>query len=51
MRGFGIQCPDLREIRCRKCKRLLMKGEVKDVEIKCPRCGYIQRIIKGEGKI
>jgi iron complex transport system substrate-binding protein len=34
----------LREIRCKKCKRLLMKGEVKEVEIKCPKCGCIQRI-------
>ncbi|ADD67606.1 hypothetical protein Dacet_0826 [Denitrovibrio acetiphilus DSM 12809] len=30
------------EIRCKRCKRLLMKGVVKNVEIKCPKCGYIQ---------
>lgn len=30
------------EIRCKRCKRLLMKGHVKTVEIKCPKCGYIQ---------
>jgi len=29
----------LPEIRCR---RLLMKGEIKRVEIKCPKCGYVQ---------
>lgn len=31
-----------REIRCKKCKRLLMKGEVWAIEIKCPKCGFIQ---------
>ncbi len=31
-----------REIRCKKCKRLLMKGEVWAIEIKCPKCGVIQ---------
>jgi len=30
----------LPEIRCR---RLLMKGEIKWVEIKCPKCGYVQK--------
>jgi len=34
-----------REIRCKRCGRLLMKGEVRVVEIKCPRCGCIQRIL------
>ncbi|MBZ0156172.1 MAG: Com family DNA-binding transcriptional regulator [Alphaproteobacteria bacterium] len=43
----------MRDIRCRKCNRLLMKGEVEVVEIKCPKCGYVQRIgrereVKGE---
>ncbi|MBW7957320.1 MAG: Com family DNA-binding transcriptional regulator [Deltaproteobacteria bacterium] len=32
------------EIRCRKCNRLLMKGEVRHVEIKCPKCRLIQEI-------
>lgn len=32
----------LPEIRCRRCRRLLMKGEIKRVEIKCPKCGYVQ---------
>lgn len=31
-----------KEIRCKKCKRLLMKGEVWAIEIKCPKCGFIQ---------
>lgn len=31
-----------REIRCKRCKRLLMKGEVWAIEIKCPKCGVIQ---------
>jgi len=35
----------LPEIHCRFCRRLLMKGEVKRVEIKCPKCGCVQRLI------
>lgn len=27
-----------------KCKKLLMKGEVRFIEIKCPKCGYIQTV-------
>ncbi len=34
----------MQEIRCKKCKRLLMKGEIKRIEIKCPKCGYLQLI-------
>lgn len=33
-----------KEIRCKRCKRLLMKGEIKTIEIKCPKCGYLQVI-------
>ncbi len=33
----------LPEIRCRRCGRLLLKGEIKRVEVKCPKCGYLQR--------
>jgi len=32
------------EIRCRRCGRLLMKGHVRLVEVKCPKCGFIQVI-------
>lgn len=39
---------ELQEIRCRKCNRLLMKGEVELIEIKCPKCGYMQRIEEGD---
>lgn len=38
--------PDTKEIRCKRCKRLLMKGEVNGIEIKCPKCGYINKIEK-----
>jgi len=34
----------LREIRCRKYNRLLMKGDVLQIEIKCPKCGYMQKL-------
>jgi len=30
------------DIRCCKCNRLLMKGKVEYVEVKCPRCGSMQ---------
>ena len=30
------------EIRCVKCKRLLMKARIFAGEIKCPKCGYMQ---------
>ncbi len=33
-----------KEIRCGQCGRLLMKGEVVNVAIKCPRCKTINRI-------
>jgi phage FluMu protein Com len=32
------------EVRCCQCNRLLFRGLVEDVEIKCPRCGAIQWI-------
>ncbi len=34
----------LPDIRCRCCRRLLMKGEIKRVEIKCPKCGCVQKL-------
>ena len=33
------------EVRCKKCNRLLMKGIVVEVQIKCPKCGYMNFII------
>jgi len=35
----------LPEIRCRRCRRLLLKGEVKQVQIKCPKCGCLQQFV------
>ena len=32
------------EIRCVKCNRLLMRGDVKIVEIKCPKCGFVMTV-------
>jgi phage FluMu protein Com len=39
----------MKEIRCEVCGKLLLKkdGEFDAVEIKCTRCGHIQRV-KGE---
>lgn len=31
-----------KEIRCRSCNRLLLKGRVAQIEIKCPKCGCLQ---------
>ncbi|WP_459932170.1 Com family DNA-binding transcriptional regulator [Fundidesulfovibrio butyratiphilus] len=31
----------MREIRCGHCKRLLAKGSVVEIEIKCPRCNTL----------
>ncbi len=35
---------DFKEIRCKKCNRLLMQGEIAEIKIKCPKCGYLQLI-------
>jgi DNA-directed RNA polymerase subunit RPC12/RpoP len=36
------------ETRCKKCRRLFFTGELTEVniEIKCPKCGYVQKILK-----
>jgi phage FluMu protein Com len=36
------------EERCLKCGRLFFRAEIRDavIEIKCPKCGYIQKIFK-----
>jgi hypothetical protein len=39
--GSGDALP---EIRCRRCQRLLMKGEIRQVEIKFPKCGCVQTL-------
>jgi len=36
-------------IRCKKCGRMLMKGDIKKIEIICPKCGYKQ-IIENQKK-
>jgi len=36
------------EIRCVKCRRLLFKGYFSKVEIKCPKCGYVQTLWQDE---
>lgn len=35
------------ECRCSKCNRLLFKGQVKYIEIQCPKCNVVQTIKKG----
>ncbi len=32
------------EIRCKRCNRLMAKGEVEEIEIKCPRCGAYNHV-------
>ncbi len=46
MKDLAAHCAfrEMKEIRCKKCRRLLMKGDIKHIEIKCPKCGYIQKI-------
>ncbi|WP_173084457.1 Com family DNA-binding transcriptional regulator [Fundidesulfovibrio magnetotacticus] len=34
----------MREIRCGHCKRLLAKGSVVEIEIKCPRCQTLNHV-------
>ncbi|MDF2874357.1 MAG: btuF 1 [Sporomusa sp.] len=38
---------DSNECRCSKCNRLLFKGQVKYIEIRCPKCNLVQTIKKG----
>lgn len=33
-----------KEIRCKKCNKMLLKARHADAEIKCPRCGEINEI-------
>ena len=32
------------EVRCKKCNGLLFKGKGFDLEIKCRKCGYINKV-------
>ncbi|MGE4310303.1 Com family DNA-binding transcriptional regulator [Desulfovibrio sp.] len=34
-----MQTDNRNEIRCQRCGRLLAKGQAKEMEFKCPRCG------------
>jgi iron complex transport system substrate-binding protein len=34
----------LNSVKCKKCGRQLFKGLVDEIEIKCPKCGYVQTI-------
>uniref|UniRef100_A0A6M3K9X8 Putative translational regulator n=1 Tax=viral metagenome TaxID=1070528 RepID=A0A6M3K9X8_9ZZZZ len=36
----------MQEIRCKKCNRLLMKGSLVCAEIKCPKCGYLNKFLE-----
>lgn len=37
-------------VKCKKCGRQLFKGEIKEIEIKCPKCGYVQVLNGGNIK-
>lgn len=41
------------EERCKKCGRLFFRGEIRDgtIEIKCPKCGYVEKIFRKPQKI
>lgn len=36
------------EVRCKKCRRLFFFADLRDavIEIKCPRCGNVQEIVR-----
>lgn len=34
---------EMDEVRCSNCRRLLARGHYSNIEIKCPRCGAINR--------
>jgi len=40
--GEAVVAERMKWIRCKKCRRKLFKGEIKEIEIKCPKCGYVQ---------
>ena len=34
----------MKPIHCKKCRRKLLIGEIIRIEIKCPKCGYINNL-------
>jgi phage FluMu protein Com len=40
----------MKKVRCEMCGKLLLKkeGEFDIIEIKCPRCGHIQKVSRGK---
>ena len=44
VKTMAVRGENLTEIRCIRCNRLLFKGQVEWVEIKCPKCRYCQVI-------
>ncbi|WP_321404558.1 Com family DNA-binding transcriptional regulator [Maridesulfovibrio sp.] len=40
----------MQEHRCPSCNRLLMKGKVIEVQVKCPKCKKIVRIVGGNNE-
>lgn len=34
----------MRDHKCKNCEKLLLKGDLIDLEIKCPRCGTFNNI-------
>lgn len=50
-KSLDKQTTKLYEVRCAKCDRLLMKTSANgDIEIKCPKCGFINRTKLQHGK-
>lgn len=46
MKTMAVRGEKMVEIRCERCNRLLFKGQVEWVEIKCPKCRYCQVITR-----
>ncbi len=40
----------IEKIKCKKCRQTLLQAEYVKGEIKCPRCGTINRILLRKGK-
>ncbi|WP_413541398.1 Com family DNA-binding transcriptional regulator [Salmonella enterica] len=35
---------DKMQVRCIQCSKLLFKGQIVEVQIKCPRCGFVNEV-------